>query len=118
MQELAADRMTMVAGTHEMAFAAHVANEAVCSDGGELLERDPPDGLFKRPRCAHLREVLGTWRSRAIWWFRPSESGVRGVHLMVAPSSLRHPTRRRHEHCTASAQQLAPGQLSGRSTGS
>ena len=66
MQELASDGMTMVVVTHEMGFAAHVADEVVFMDGGEVVERGPPDDLFKRPRSERLREFLDTWRSRAI----------------------------------------------------
>ena len=66
MQELASDGMTMVVVTHEMGFAAHVADEVVFMDDGEVIERGPPDDIFKRPRSDRLREFLDTWRSRAI----------------------------------------------------
>ena len=66
MQELASDGMTMVVVTHEMGFAAHVADEVVFMDEGEVIERGPPDDLFKRPQSERLREFLDTWRSRAI----------------------------------------------------
>ena len=66
MQELAADGMTMVVVTHEMGFAAHVADEVVFMDGGEVIERGTPDDLFQRPQSARLREFLDTWRSRTI----------------------------------------------------
>ena len=56
----------MVVVTHEMGFAAHVADEVVFMDGGEVIERGPPDDIFKRPRSERLREFLDTWRSRAI----------------------------------------------------
>ena len=66
MQELASDGMTMVVVTHEMGFAAHVADEVVFMDGGEVVEHGSPDDVFKRPRSERLREFLDTWRSRAI----------------------------------------------------
>ena len=66
MQELAGEGMTMVVVTHEMGFAAHVADEVVFMDGGEVIERGPPDDIFKRPRSDRLREFLDTWRSRTI----------------------------------------------------
>ena len=66
MQELAGDGMTMVVVTHEMGFAAHVADEVVFMDEGKVVERGSPDDLFKRPRSERLREFLGTWRARAI----------------------------------------------------
>jgi polar amino acid transport system ATP-binding protein len=66
MQELASDGMTMVVVTHEMGFAAHVADEVVFMDAGQVIERGPPDDIFKRPRSERLREFLDTWRSRTI----------------------------------------------------
>ena len=66
MQELAGEGMTMVVVTHEMGFAAHVADQVVFMDGGEVIERGSPDAIFKRPRSERLREFLDTWRSRAI----------------------------------------------------
>ena len=66
MQELASEGMTMVVVTHEMGFAAHVADEVVFMDGGEVIERGLPDYIFKRPRSDRLQEFLDTWRSRAV----------------------------------------------------
>ena len=66
MQELAGEGMTMIVVTHEMGFAAHVADEVVFMDAGEVIERDSPDGFFNRPRSERLREFLDTWRSRTI----------------------------------------------------
>ena len=66
MQELAGEGMTMVVVTHEMGFAAHVADEVVFMDGGEVIERGTPEDIFKRPRSERLREFLDTWRSRTI----------------------------------------------------
>ena len=66
MQELAGEGMTMIVVTHEMGFAAHVADEVVFMDGGEVIESGPPDDIFKRPRSNRLREFLDTWRSRTI----------------------------------------------------
>ena len=66
MQELASEGMTMVVVTHEMGFAAHVADEVVFMDEGEVIERGPPDDIFKRPQSERLREFLDTWRSRTI----------------------------------------------------
>ena len=66
MQELAGEGMTMVVVTHEMGFAAHVADEVVFMDDGEVIERGTPDDIFKRPRSDRLRGFLDTWRSRAV----------------------------------------------------
>ena len=66
MQELAGEGMTMVVVTHEMGFAAHVADEVVFMDEGRIIERGLPDDIFKRPRSERLQEFLDTWRSRTI----------------------------------------------------
>src|SRR5207247_10624744 len=41
-RELAAQGMTMVIATHEMAFARDVANRVCFLDGGRILEEGPP----------------------------------------------------------------------------
>ena len=45
-RELAAQGMTMVIATHEMAFARDVANRVCFLDGGTILEEGPPDRIF------------------------------------------------------------------------
>jgi ABC-type polar amino acid transport system ATPase subunit len=62
MRRLAAGGMTMVVVTHEMGFAAQVANRVVVMDHGRILESGPPEQIFSKPsneRTARfLRAVL------------------------------------------------------------
>ncbi|WP_428677106.1 amino acid ABC transporter ATP-binding protein [Reyranella sp.] len=58
MRNLAADGMTMVIVTHEMAFAAQVADRVVVMDAGRIIEQGPPDVIFKSPAQERTRSFL------------------------------------------------------------
>jgi polar amino acid transport system ATP-binding protein len=49
-RELKADGMTMVIATHEMGFAAEVADEVCFLDDGRIVERGLPEKIFSRSR--------------------------------------------------------------------
>ncbi|WP_154658698.1 ATP-binding cassette domain-containing protein [Halopiger djelfimassiliensis] len=49
MHELVAEGMTMVVVTHEMRFARNGASSMSFLDGGEVIERGPPEDLFENP---------------------------------------------------------------------
>ena len=57
-RDLAAEHMTMVIVTHEMAFARNVADNIIFMDGGVIVERGSPDEVFSsdNPR---MKEFLG-----------------------------------------------------------
>ena len=57
-KELAAEHMTMVIVTHEMAFARNVADTIIFMDGGVIVEEGSPDDVFSsdNPR---MKEFLG-----------------------------------------------------------
>lgn len=57
-KELAAEHMTMVIVTHEMAFARNVADNIIFMDGGVIVEEGSPDEVFSsdNPR---MKEFLG-----------------------------------------------------------
>ena len=61
---LAQDGMTMVVVTHEMAFAAEVANRVVYMDQGRIIEDGPPDAIMRNPQHprtqAFLKRILRT----------------------------------------------------------
>ena len=57
-QKLAADGMTMVIVTHEIAFAREVADRVVVLDQGELIEQGPPEQIFSQPKHARTRAFL------------------------------------------------------------
>jgi polar amino acid transport system ATP-binding protein len=66
MRDLAAEGMTMVVVTHEMGFAAHVAQRVIFMDKGLIVEEGAPKELFSSPRSERLKQFLNTWRERSI----------------------------------------------------
>ena len=64
-RQLAAEGMTMVIVTHEMGFAAQVADRVAFIDHGRLVEEGPPGALFRQPRSDRLRQFLQTWTERS-----------------------------------------------------
>jgi len=64
MKQLASEGITMLVVTHEMGFAAQVADRVVFMDHGKIVEQGRPDKLFRAPESPRLREFLDTWRSR------------------------------------------------------
>ena len=65
-RQLAAEGMTMVIVTHEMGFAAHVADRVVFMDEGRIVEEGAPQGLFADPKSERLKQFLNTWRERSL----------------------------------------------------
>jgi polar amino acid transport system ATP-binding protein len=64
-RQLAAEGMTMVVVTHEMGFAAQVADRVVFMDHGRLIEQGAPSRLFHEPQSDRLRQFLQTWKERS-----------------------------------------------------
>jgi ABC-type histidine transport system ATPase subunit len=58
MRELAAAGMTMVIVTHEMRFAAQVADRVVMMDKGRIIESGPPDVIFSKPAQERTAQFL------------------------------------------------------------
>lgn len=61
MKKLAAEGMTMVVVTHEMAFAREVSDRVVFMDGGVILEQGAPEEVFGNPRETRTREFLSRY---------------------------------------------------------
>ena len=57
-RELAAEGMTMVIATHEMAFARDVANRVCFLDAGVILEQGQPDAIFRNPQEPRTQQFL------------------------------------------------------------
>lgn len=57
-KELAAEKMTMVIVTHEMAFARNVADTIIFMDGGVIVEEGTPDDVFSSDN-QRMKEFLG-----------------------------------------------------------
>ena len=61
MRRLAADGMTMVVVTHEMAFAKTVSDRVVFMDKGVIAEEGTPAEIFGAPKHARTREFLARY---------------------------------------------------------
>ena len=61
MKKLAADGMTMVVVTHEMAFAKEVSDTVVFMDNSVILEQGSPAEVFGNPKQARTREFLSRY---------------------------------------------------------
>ncbi|HEX3032642.1 MAG TPA: amino acid ABC transporter ATP-binding protein [Bacillota bacterium] len=55
---LAADHMTMVIVTHEMAFAREVADRVIFMDKGQIIEEGKPEEVFGNPRNERTKAFL------------------------------------------------------------
>ena len=58
MRDLAAEGMTMLVVTHEMAFARDVCSHVVFMSEGVICEQGSPKELFEHPQQARTREFL------------------------------------------------------------
>ena len=58
MKNLAAEGMTMVVVTHEMAFAREVASRVIFMDGGVIVEEGTPEEIFDHPKSERLQSFL------------------------------------------------------------
>ncbi|MDO5814329.1 MAG: amino acid ABC transporter ATP-binding protein [Methanobrevibacter sp.] len=57
-KELAAEKMTMVIVTHEMAFARNVADTIIFMDGGVIVEEGTPEEVFSSDN-QRMKDFLG-----------------------------------------------------------
>jgi polar amino acid transport system ATP-binding protein len=58
MRGLAADGMTMLVVTHEIAFARNVADTVVFMDAGVIAESGPPSNVLDNPQLARTKAFL------------------------------------------------------------
>jgi polar amino acid transport system ATP-binding protein len=58
-RRLAAEGMTMIIVSHEMAFVREVADRVVFMDRGEVIEVGPPATLFDAPQSDRARDFFG-----------------------------------------------------------
>ena len=57
-RDLAADDMTMVIVTHEMAFARDVSDHVIFMDGGVIVEQGKPDDIINHPKQERTIQFL------------------------------------------------------------
>jgi polar amino acid transport system ATP-binding protein len=58
MRDLAADGMTMVVVTHEMAFAREAASRVIFLDRGVIVESAAPEAFFSAPATERAQQFL------------------------------------------------------------
>ncbi len=64
MKSLAREGMTMLVVTHEMGFAAEVADRVFFLDEGRLVEQGPSRQILSNPDSFRIRKFLGSWSRR------------------------------------------------------
>lgn len=64
MRGLARDGMTMLVVTHEMGFAADVADRIIFMDQGMIVEESLPDIFFARPKSERAAQFLAKFSAR------------------------------------------------------
>ena len=84
MRRLADAGMTMLVVTHEMGFAAEVADEVVFMDGGVIVEQGPPATLLRTP--SHPRTQAFLQRLLRPYTSSGSREGVQDT-AMTSPAS-------------------------------
>lgn len=57
-RKLAAEQMTMVVVTHEMAFAQEVADRVIFMDKGQIVEEGDPEQVFTNPTSERTRAFI------------------------------------------------------------
>ncbi len=62
-KQLAAEKMTMVIITHEMAFARDVSDHVIFMDGGIIVEEGDPKDVIENPQNARTKEFLSRVQS-------------------------------------------------------
>ena len=62
MQDLAAEGMTMLVVTHEMAFARDVSNKVVYMNEGRIWEQGTPEEVFGNPQKQETKDFLSRFR--------------------------------------------------------
>lgn len=68
MKDLAREGMTMVVVTHEMGFAAQVADRVVFLDKGEIAASGSPEQIFRDPKHLRLQQFLQNYLDRNAFW--------------------------------------------------
>jgi polar amino acid transport system ATP-binding protein len=73
MKQLARDGMTMAVVTHEMGFAAQVADKVVFIDEGRIAVQGTPQQVFHDAPHPRLRQFLQNYFDRNAFWTRANE---------------------------------------------
>lgn len=63
-KELAADKMTMVVVTHEMAFARDISSKIIFMDGGVIVEQGNPEDVINNPQAERTKAFLSRFSNK------------------------------------------------------
>jgi len=74
MKQLARDGMTMAVVTHEMGFAAQVADKVVFIDQGSIAMQGSPQEVFHGATQPRLRQFLQNYFDRNAFWTRSNDT--------------------------------------------
>jgi polar amino acid transport system ATP-binding protein len=74
MKQLAREGMTMVVVTHEMGFAAQVADKVVFIDQGRIAVQGSPQQVFHDAANPRLRQFLQNYFDRNAFWTRNNDT--------------------------------------------
>jgi polar amino acid transport system ATP-binding protein len=74
MKQLARDGMTMMVVTHEMGFAAQVADKVVFIDQGRIAVQGSPHEVFHDAAQPRLRQFLQNYFDRNAFWTRSNDT--------------------------------------------
>jgi polar amino acid transport system ATP-binding protein len=74
MKQLARDGMTMMVVTHEMGFAAQVADKVVFIDQGKIAVQGSPHEVFHDAAQPRLRQFLQNYFDRNAFWTRSNDT--------------------------------------------
>ena len=61
-KDLAAEKMTMVIVTHEMAFARDVSDKVIFMDGGVIVEEGKPEDVINNPQNERTKHFLSRFQ--------------------------------------------------------
>ncbi len=78
MRQLAEERTTMVIVTHEISFAAEVADTVIFIDGGVIVEQGPPSQVIENPQNERTQRFLSEARTAPRPTAKPREKRRRG----------------------------------------
>ena len=62
-KELAAEKMTMVVVTHEMAFARDISSHIIFMDGGVIVEEGDPETVINNPKQERTKAFLSRFNT-------------------------------------------------------
>ncbi len=76
MKTLAKEGMTMVVVTHEMGFAAQVADSVVFLDHGQVVAQGTPQQIFHNSKHPRLQQFLQNYLDRNAFWQDNNEASL------------------------------------------